>query len=109
MATNQALLVSLPYDITDLLCSFLKVSEINELASTCKDLNENYFCYGVEKDCNNLVCAKSNANILYCSAETSPVIGIRGRARSLKLVKFTISTKDQGWVNESESGSWVEA
>ena len=31
------------------------------------------------------------------------------KAYPLRLIKFSMVTKDQGWVKDCESGSWIEA
>ena len=39
----------------------------------------------------------------------SSKISMNQREYELQLLKFNIVSKDQGWVRDCESGSWVEA
>ena len=100
---------NLPVDILSLLTCFLKAPEINQLASTSRLLHNELFIKVVTEERNQLIENQKEANILYFQTTLEKERTFEGNTFHLQLLKFNITTKDQGWVRDSESGSWIEA
>lgn len=97
------------YDQIDLICQYLKITQINTFSSTCREFYSMFYVHSHCEQFSHLVSADSNSNLLYCSSVLQHSRKFQNSQIDLKLVRFSFSTKDQGWVNECESGSWIEA
>lgn len=49
------LILDVSYDILEIICGFLKINEINQLATTCKEFYNLLFIHSVKSNFNHLV------------------------------------------------------
>lgn len=108
MATLDSSLQRLSFDEIRLACEYLKITDINELSLTCRSFYHHLFVHSYCVDFSHLMSGEGESNILYCSEVVQKLRKFEEGYLPLKLVKFTFWTKDQGWVSECESGSWIE-
>ena len=90
----------LSHDVLSLVTDFLTVQDINSLSSTCKEFHGLFSIKMESQQSNDLVENKTDADILYLSAQIQRTKTVGDKIYTLQCLKFDVTSKDQGWVKD---------